>query len=180
MSEGAGAAEWMAFLSPFSEASLNRFVTGPLGLGTGQDGAGSGVEIPDERPACLTRPKPPCVCLEIRQPARCCVIGGRKSPGKVFVAAGGEAGMGYLRARTHQLCRGAKRRPAAARHQPPPSNPFVSGLDFFHLQRKKILFTSFSPYKINIKFLFYKISSYKIGWGRLERDYTWPAPKEPS
>lgn len=34
VSEGAGAAEWMAFLSPFSEASLNRCAAGQLGLGT--------------------------------------------------------------------------------------------------------------------------------------------------
>lgn len=62
MSEGAGAAEWMAFLSPFSEASLNRFVTGRVRLGTGQDGARSRMEIPIERPAGTdSSEKHPCV-----------------------------------------------------------------------------------------------------------------------
>lgn len=69
MSEGAEAAEWMAFLSPFSEASLNRFVTGQLGLGTGQDRAESGMEIPSKRPASL-------LCLKIPR-----AFGNRGLPG---------------------------------------------------------------------------------------------------
>lgn len=69
MSEGAGAAEWMAFLSPFSEASLNRFVTGQLGLGTGQDRARSGMKIPGKRPASL-------ICLK-----KTCVFGNQGLPG---------------------------------------------------------------------------------------------------
>lgn len=38
MSQEAKVAEWMAFLFPFSGASLNRFVIGWLELGTEQGG----------------------------------------------------------------------------------------------------------------------------------------------
>lgn len=164
MSEGAGAAEWMAFLSPFSEASLNRFVTGQLGLGTGQDGAGSGVEIPGKRPASLISLKKNLRVWKSgasSQPAWLYLLGWEKLPWEGFYhgrwgggdgipVSQGTPALGTQTLPQGKATRGSLGRPA--QHQTPPSVCFLRRhaihfrAGFNSAAEEKLLFASFCPF----------------------------------
>lgn len=144
-----------------SEASLNRFVTGQLGLGTGQDRARSGMEIPSKRPASLiTSENTMCVWKSgaSRQPGWLYLIGEEKLAWEGFYRGrwgGGDGipesqGTPALGTQTRPRGKATRGNRLSTKHHPwyasYPAIPFVPGLDLFHLQKKKIIIYILFPF----------------------------------